>query len=277
MNHLSETIFELPGGLVLENGRRLNQAKLRPLNGYEEEWLASHPSTPSARVVSWLLNDCLMGLDDEPPDREQVPRLLVGDRDYLMLQLRRMTLGEHFHAVLSCPACSANMDVDFEASDVPIEWRPQSASTYTLDLDSQAGSGRTVRFRLPTGGDQEAVLGLDAESAVNALITRCLIDDSGTSLTPGERTAVSEAMEQLAPQIDLELELQCPECTHTFVEPFDITLFFFKEMRMKADQLLREIHCLAFYYHWSEAEILSLTMECRRKYLALLSETLRQD
>ena len=277
MNDLSEAIFELPGGLVLESGRRLSQAKLRPLIGYEEEWLASHPSTPGARVVSWLLNGCLIGLDDEPPGRGQVQHLLVGDRDYLMLQLRRMTLGEHFYAVLACPACSANMDVDFEAADVPVEWRPQTASTYRLDLDSQERPSRTVRFRLPSGGDQEAILGLDAESAVNTLLTRCLIDDSGTPLSSGECTVLSDTMEQLAPQIDLELELQCPECTHAFVEPFDITMFFFKEMRIKADQLLREINYLAFYYHWSEAEILSLTMERRRKYLTLLSETLRQD
>jgi uncharacterized protein YbaR (Trm112 family) len=276
-NILSETTFELPGGLVLGDERRLSYAELRPLAGREEEWLASHPGTPGAKAVTRLLSACLVHLDGEPPAYEYVQRLLVGDRDYLMLQLRCMTLGDHFRAVLVCPACNAKMDVDFDADEVPIERRPQMTSTYTLDLGSEEKRCRTVRFRLPTGGDQEAVLGMDMESAVDALLGRCLIDNGGTPLSPTERNTVIDAMEQLAPEINLELELVCPECGLAFVEPFDITTFFFKEMRVNAGMLLREVHHLAFYYHWNESDILSLTRERRRAYLALLSDALRQD
>jgi len=82
-------------------------------------------------------------------------------------------------------------------------------------------------------------------------------------------------MDRLAPQIDLELELVCPECGHEFVVPFDITQFFLSEMRTDRQQLAREVHHLAFHYHWSETEILSLTRSRRHMYLSLLSETLR--
>src|SRR5262249_46205651 len=145
------------------------------------------------------------------------------------------------------------------------------AAVYTLDLD-----GRAVRFRLPTGGDQEAVLGLELASAADALLARCLLAD-GPPLAPGERAAVVEAMDRLAPQIDLELDLKCPECTRAFVAPFDTTAFFLHEMRINGRQLLREVHFLAFYYHWSEADILSLRRDRRRAYLALLRDTLRPD
>lgn len=273
----SETIFELPGGLVIGDDRRLSYAELRPLSGREEEWLASHPGIPSAKAVTRLLSTCLVHLDGEPSSHEQVQRLLVADRDYLMLQLRRLTLGDRFRVVMVCPTCGAKMDVDFDADEVPIERRPQTTSTYTLDLGSEEKRCRTVRFRLPTGGDQEAVLGMNMDSAVDALLDRCLIDNGGTPLSFDERNAVSDAMEGLAPEINLELELICPECGLAFVEPFDITTFFFKEMRVNAGMLLREVHHLAFYYHWNESDILSLTRERRRDYLALLSEALRQD
>lgn len=276
-NTLSETIFELPGGLVLEDGRRLSQVELRPLTGHEEEWLAAHTGTPGAKTVTRLLSTCLIELDGKPVNYKQVQRLLVGDRDYLMLQLRRITLGDRFRAVIVCPVCDAKMDVDFTTDEVPIERHPQKEATYTLDLDSEPERCRTVRFRLPNGGDQEAVLGLDIESAVDTLLDRCLIDTGGMPLSLAERNAVSNAMEQLAPEVNLELELTCPECAHSFVEPFDITAFFFQEMRVNAHLLLREIHHLAFYYHWNEVNILSLTRERRRAYLALLSEALRQD
>jgi hypothetical protein len=37
------------------------------------------------------------------------------------------------------------------------------------------------------------------------------------------------------------------------------------------ESLYREVHLLAFYYHWTESEILSLTRSKRQRYLALLA------
>jgi hypothetical protein len=275
MEPIVDGICTLPGGLVLEDDRRLSQAELRPLCGREEEWLARHPRAPSAVAVTHLLSGCLLRLDDQPAHRDQVRRLLVGDRDYLMLHLRRISLGETIRAVLPCPACPAKMDVDFRAADVPVESRPQTASSYSLDLVTGAGPHRTARFRLPTGADQEAVLGLADEQAVEALLARCLLDEGGAALLPSEQSAVIEAMDRLAPQLELELELVCPECSHTFVTLFDTTLFFLSEMSTHVRQLTREVHHLALHYHWSEAEILGLTRSRRHMYLSLLSETLR--
>src|SRR4051794_32865783 len=118
--HLAETMVTLPGGVVLDDGRRLCQAHLRPLTGREEEWVADHLGAPSVRAVTRLLSACLLRLDDLPASRELVEGMLVGDRDFLILQLRRATLGETISAVLTCPACNARMDIDFQADDVPI-------------------------------------------------------------------------------------------------------------------------------------------------------------
>jgi len=188
-----------------------------------------------------------------------------------------LTLGDEFQAVFVCPACGAKMDVSFRTSDVPVESRPQTGPFHVLKLRETQPYGRTVRFRLPTGGDQEALLGTDPEVAVGVLMDRCLLDDGGVPLSLEERQAVAEAMEQMAPQVELELDLTCPDCSRPFVAPFDTTAFFFDEMRMNAGRLLREVHTLAFYYHWSEADILRLRRDRRREYLALLSDTLRQE
>src|SRR5690242_5162538 len=126
------SVSTLPGGLVLDDGRRLSEAELRPLNGHEEEWLARHPGAPSAVAVSHVLGGCLLRLEGRPAGRDAARRLLVGDRDYLMLELRRLTLGDPIRAVLVCPACGAKMDVDFRAADVPVERRPQASAEYTL-------------------------------------------------------------------------------------------------------------------------------------------------
>src|SRR5690242_14449677 len=104
-------VLELPGGLVLEDGCRLREAELRPITGREEDWLAVHGSAPSAAVVTYLLSRCLVRLGDREPTLDLVQGLLAGDRDYLMLQLRRATLGDQFQAVFRCPECGAKMDV----------------------------------------------------------------------------------------------------------------------------------------------------------------------
>jgi hypothetical protein len=249
--------------LVLDDGRRLGHAELRPLTGREEEWVTQHAGTPSARLVSKLLSACFIRLDDLAVDSEIIGKLLAGDRDYLILQLRRMTLGDRFAAVFSCPACKRAMDVEFLAQDILVEPRPQNAATYTWR------GQRVVQYRLPNGADQEAVADLPASEAVETLLARCVID--GAPLSAEERDAVIADMDAHAPQIDLELELNCPECGHSFTTPFDCTSFFFSEIRAQSRHLMREVHYLALHYHWSESEILNLQRDRRRGYLALLS------
>jgi hypothetical protein len=271
---LSDGVCFLPGGLVLDDGRRLGRAELRPLTGREEELVTRHADTPIATITTRILSACFVRLDNEPVDTDLISKLLVGDRDFLILQLRRMTLGEHFAAVISCQGCKRAMDVDFVAQDISVESRPQNATVYSWQRNNLRPP---VRFRLPNGADQEAIVDLSTHEAVDMLLTRCVIDDGGVALTLEEREAVITEMDRLAPQIDLELDLDCPECGHSFTTPFDCTAFFFSEIRAQSRQLMREVHYLALYYHWSEAEILGLQRDRRREYLALLNETLRPN
>ncbi len=262
---------ELPGGLLDADGARETHAELRPLTGAEEDWLAANPEISNASAVTHLLSTCLVRLGKCIVDSDLVQRLLVGDRDFLMLRLRRLTLGDQFRAVLHCPACSAKMDVDFDANDVPVERRPQTSATYVIER-----RGRPIRFRLPVGGDQEAATkGLESIEATETLFKRCLLDEGGAALSKEDRAAVIEEMDRVAPQVELELSATCPECSHGFVVPFDTTAFFLQEMRISGKRLMREAHLLAFYYHWSEAEILGLRRDRRRAYLAILSDALR--
>jgi hypothetical protein len=265
-----DQVVTLPGGLIESDGRRLDTATLRPLTGFEEEWLAAHPGVPSAVAVTQLLGSCVVRLGDEPGSPDRMRQLLVGDRDYLMLQLRRLTLGEAISAVMDCPACGARMDVDFSIGSIPIEGEPQTSPSFEVAIGERA-----FRVRLPTGADQEAVLGLDGEPAARMLLDRCLVDVDEAALSAEEAAAVTGAMEQRAPRIELELDLICPDCGDPFLAPFDTTAFILQEFRLGGRQLLREVHVLASLYHWSERDILALRQDRRRAYLALLSDMVR--
>jgi hypothetical protein len=263
---------ELPGGLVREGAPPVTSVELRPLSGWEEEWLSCNSGAPPALAVSALLDACVTECGGGPCPKGMAAQLLAGDRDYLMLQLRRMTFGDRIRAVINCPACEAKMDTDFLAGDVPVERRPQTQPTYSVD----AGGG-SIHFRLPNGADQEFVSHMSTASAVEALLERCLLRDSfqSVALANSERDAVIAAMEANAPRVDLDLELLCPECGQESVVPFDTTSFFIREMTSRRPYLLKEVHSLAWHYHWSEADIMSMTRSRRRAYLELLSEASR--
>jgi hypothetical protein len=280
--HWPESRVALPGGWLLgdtpANGHRCAAVIVRPLTGHEEEWLANNRGTPSAIAATQILDACVLRGDDGSRPRDMARRMLVGDRDYLMLQLRRLMLGDKILAIVVCPACGAQMDVQVDAGQISVEGPTPDDVACKVELPAPAGGcGRTIRFRLPTGGDQEAVVGTPIDAAADQILARCLLDSDEPSLNAEERTALIEAIEAKAPRLEVELDLQCPECAGPFVSPFDTTTFFLSEMRISAAQLLREVHTLAFYYHWSEADILSLTRDRRRSYLALLNETLRPE
>lgn len=59
--------------------------------------------------------------------------------------------------------------------------------------------------------------------------------------------------------------------------PFDLPAFFFEEWTMNLDTLFREIHHLAFHYHWAERDILAMSRARRGRYLALLSQQLESQ
>jgi hypothetical protein len=66
---------------------------------------------------------------------------------------------------------------------------------------------------------------------------------------------------------DWDLEIMCSECTKPFISTLDIQALFWEELQMTKEDFWNEVHQLAFYYHWSEAEILSLSRWRRKMYL----------
>jgi hypothetical protein len=270
-------IVPLSGGLILDSSHVLSEVEIGELTGREEEWLGTHPAVAVASAVTALLASCTRCADGAPVGPELARRLLVGDRDLLVLALRRQTLGDTVAIIQTCPACGQPMDVTLDLAQVPVKIMHQTSAEHTVTIQEPGLAARQVRFRLPCGGDQESVSGLDPEQAESALLAACVLDDGGIPLGPAGREQLATAMERIAPQVDVELDLECPQCAQAFTVPFDITAFFLAELRTTRDQILREVHHLALHYHWSEPDILGLPRWRRRRYLSLLADALSSD
>ena len=87
---------------------------------------------------------------------------------------------------------------------------------------------------------------------------------------------LSDRMAELDPQAEIMLHLTCPACGATFSTIFDTARYVMQELEAEAQHLYREVHLLAYHYHWSATEILQMNTERRRKFLRLLEEQLRQ-
>jgi hypothetical protein len=272
----------VPGGYD-DGGRWCRKVRLRPWCGQDEAVLLEDlaGATPVVRATTLLARCLASGGEAAPPDPTLARALSLGDREALLLHLRRITLGDRLSCVLACPACGARLELDLRTADLILP--PYEREGLDHEARLPTGDGDVcVRFRLPNGGDQEAAASLagreDERAAVRLLVSRCVrsvVAEHGeeTGAVPPELVPrLSQVMAERDPQAEIRLDAVCPDCRHSFAVPFDSARYVQEEMAQGADELFREVHALASHYHWTETDILAMTSRQRHRYLSLIAE-----
>ncbi len=295
---MENRVYTLPGGYIDGQGVRHREIELRALTGREEEILACRSGQASAPMVTEIITRCLTRLGAVGPVSRDIARwLLVADRQYIVLKLRELTFGERVWTTVKCPApgCGSKVDIDFSLRDVPVKELAEQKPFYSLGLSPESvlrtAEGKVFRkvlFRLPNGEDQEAVsplLASNEAAALSLLLERCIVGigpvpnpakELVAMLSPLARLEIEKAMEDAAPRLDLRMAATCPECLGEFEIPFCPQEMFFGESRTSLDLLYREVHSLAYHYHWSEREIMEMTREKRGRYIEILVDELER-
>lgn len=241
---MNENIFTLPGGYFYD-GCLHKDVQLKPVTGRDEEMLAEAEGAGNEFVTTLILANCIQSLGHlDAVSIDTARKILIADRDFILLKQYQLTFGDKVDAVLICPACDKKMDIDFFLSQVEVVEKNLGSQIFTMELsplaayeDEQGRKHRNIEFRLPNGGDLEAVEGMQNEAdAVIKLLSRCVsrvgdqrMDENiSRSLTALARREIEEEMSELAPRVELEMDLICPECQHLFTTHFNIGLFFSK-------------------------------------------------
>lgn len=268
----------LPTGLWID-GRHCRAATVHPVPEGDESILLDHAQGVPARRVTELLAR-FVELDDADGDsRGLARRLTVGDRESLLLHLRRATFGDDFACTLPCAFCGKQMDLSLRVQDLLLPPYEDPRPAHEISLEDGGQSFR-IRFRLPSGGAQEAAaevsadLGVAAQSLLRECVDSIEVDGNvveGGCIPDTVAEQVAQAMAELDPQAEIELDLVCPECQQPGTAIFDTASVFLRELDAQAQILLREVHVLALRYHWSEGDILALPRPRRQRYLALPS------
>jgi hypothetical protein len=255
---------------------------LRAVAGEDQLFLLESAGTlPSERATA-LLGRCLLA-------GERVAKALtVGDREAALLQLRRLTFGDSIECSLLCPAsgCAKRMELVLRIGELLVPAYDVSAYAYDESFVFQ-GRACEATFRLPTAADLNAIATIsreDPERGALELFARCVsrlvvngVQLAGAEVPHALRSDVAAAMAARDPQAELELDLCCPECGQSFSTVFDTASFFLQELDVRAKSLLQEVHTLAWHYHWSEREILSMPVARRARYLELVSDAIARS
>ena len=215
-------------------------------------WEASGP--PVARLLTYLSS-----LSQE----NDWAALTVTDFEVLLLALRERLLGDKCDLTFGCAGCGARVEVSFRIMDFLGGLRsrlPDMVKPVPDRLGWFVCDG--VTFRLPTAGDQAAVIG--RPDAVQRLVELCIDADD---LPPKLRNRIERAMAAMAPEVSRSLTGMCPECGDEVEAPLHVTRLVANELMREAAGLYDEVDLIARTYHWREADILELPRQRRRAYV----------
>jgi hypothetical protein len=179
---------ELPGGLLLPGGELITEARVRELTGADEEALARAATTGSlAKYISTLLQCGVESVGEEKATPHILKSLLIGDREALVLGIRRATYGDVIDMdEYPCGVCGEPIDLQVTLDDIPIK-KLESPTRKTYEIPLWKGGHAEVR--LAVGADHEEVLSnskLLQEEQNTLLLSKCVVrlPDSRGELQP---------------------------------------------------------------------------------------------
>jgi hypothetical protein len=200
----SESVVKLPGGFVTEAGELITTAEVRELTGADEEAIAKAGTV--GKSLNVLLQRGLIALGSEQVSKDDLDTLLSGDRDAILIGIRRVTFGNTIDVPVQCQSCrqegTATIDL---VSDVPERKLEDSVADRAWEVETTRG---VVTVMLPNGIVQKKLMeNMDKTSAeINTLLlSGCIVTINGAP-SVGASTALSLSMADRAKIIDQILE-----------------------------------------------------------------------
>lgn len=147
----------LPGGLQVGE-RLITEVQVRELTGDDEEALARVTSPQNYnpfRYVDTLIECGTVSVGDAKDTKRALRDLLIGDRDAILMGIRRATYGNDIKLPgWICPVCEQTADLAMELDDIPVR---ELKNLDEVVFDVELRRGRKARVRLSTGHDQAAI------------------------------------------------------------------------------------------------------------------------
>jgi len=169
---------KLPGGYIEPNGELVTTVEVRELNGVDEEAIAKASTT--GKALNILLQRGLVKIGGRDATRDDLDKLLSGDRDAILIGIRRITFGETIDLRIQCPSCGVEQETSIDLNeDVPTKTMDDPIADRAWKVETKQGY---VDIALPTGVTQRKLLeNSDKTSAeINTLLlSGCVLSVNG--------------------------------------------------------------------------------------------------
>lgn len=181
---------DLPGGFrrpQIEDGVTnfvpVTKAWVRELRGKDEERIAkARMKEDESAFIEEVLRGGVERLGDQKPDLDDFRNLLIGDRDYLLLEISRATYGNELeYTDFVCYHCQETFSFTVHKdTDIPVK-RLESLEDTAFDVELR--NGKVAQVELPSAQIQSKVSKADNDGAANTiLIAACVIDVDGKNV-----------------------------------------------------------------------------------------------
>ena len=212
----------LPSGL---------ECTIREMTATEEGFLASPKMLKSGEAFEKILRNCVVEKNID------LDNLLVGDRYYLMLAIRRLTFGDSYDFKARCGSCGHTFNVDINLAELPVkklDGDPDATHTITLPR-----TGKKVTFRLLRGRDEKKIsttLRKTPQEIIRlSLLLHTIAVDGDENFSerffetlPGaDSQFYRKEIDAVTCGVDTVVEASCPECDDEFDVQLPINEYFF--------------------------------------------------
>lgn len=222
---------------------------------------------PTQKALALLIEAC----PELTP--EQLEKLSIGQRDARLIQLRGWFFGPNMQCATACPKCMDHLEMSFDVSDVLVEAEREPVEALIIMNGSYQ-----VSFRVPDSSDLLHIADEnDLARRRSRLFERCLLKinyngkaKSANQLPAKVTKAIMERMIQADPQANVQINLTCPACEHSWEATFDIGSFFWSEINAWVHRIIHDVHVLASAYGWREIDILAMSPTRRQIYLDMV-------
>ena len=244
-------VFEMLAGYKDSDGVTHKEFTIREMTGKDEE--AIHKADVKgneSKIISTLLARCVTRIGTLTPKSvggkqkwEQIIKsLLVGDQDYMLIQLRKLSIGEEIEVNHVCPnrGCKAKLHTVLSLDELEVvPFHGERTVDFELPRGYKDRKGvvhKSGVLRLPTGLDREILTPLAKSNLAKAetvMLTRLcrfsdgasVDDDVMSSLSIRDREYLQKLLRKHIFGVKPETEVVCDCCGETFVGSFNASNF----------------------------------------------------
>jgi len=199
--------FTLPSGQEVE---------ITEMTGIEEDVLTNRRLVMSGEAINQVLLNCVKRVgENKSPAMKDILDLLSGDRLFILVKLRQISLGDTVELELICPNCKEASFITVNLEGLPVTPYPvEREFAYRLPV-----SGKEVKFGYLDGHKEKQLAGLKEASLTTAMISRIISVDGHppnkkviTDLCLKDRSELRREMLKVDAGIDTKVEVVCQGC-----------------------------------------------------------------